>query len=243
MDLEGTEMDFKECERRYAELKRQFDAGTIGIDDFNAERQRVMVQDDEGRWWCKSPSNDEWTYYDGSAWVPSTPSSHQEATLEPTDSPTQTLSASHPEGVGNGKNGRKRVPPWILVAGIALVVGIAFGWVLASRVPGGPAPDEQGRLEKRLDRVQATLDEQGKGLDAVFIHHATRENITEHWTYIDHPLVNDNPDAILYVMPNYNPHGEKHAPHEPHPIGVWYDQNRGRWAIYNVDQAPMAAGV
>ena len=55
-------MDFQEAERRYAELKRQFDAGTIGVDDFNAERQRLMVQDEEGRWWTKSPNNDEWNY-------------------------------------------------------------------------------------------------------------------------------------------------------------------------------------
>jgi hypothetical protein len=100
-------MNFQEAERRYAELKRQFDAGTIGIDDFNAERQRLMVQDDEGHWWAKSPSNGEWTYYDGSAWVPGTPPSYQEATPEPTDSPTQALSASHPEASHTGKTGAR----------------------------------------------------------------------------------------------------------------------------------------
>ena len=66
-------MDFEEAGRRYAELKRQFDAGSIDADYFNAQRQRLMVQDDEGRWWAKSPDSDEWNYYDGSAWVPGTP--------------------------------------------------------------------------------------------------------------------------------------------------------------------------
>lgn len=255
MDFQGTEMDFQEAERRYAELKRQFDAGTIGMDDFNAKRQRLMVQDDEGHWWARSPSNDEWTYYDGSAWVPGTPPSYQEATPEPTDSPTQApLSASHPEGVEYGKNGRQRVPPWILVAGVAAIalVGIAFGWALKSYVAGGPALDEQGagvpaldaqgKLQKRLDRVEGAM-ENGRLLDAAFVHHATPENITDHWTYIDHPLINNKPNAVLYVTPNWNPHGEKHTVHTPHPIGVWYHADRGRWAIFNEDKAAMAVGA
>ena len=254
MDFQGTEMDFQEAERRYAELKRQFDAGTIGIDDFNAERQRLMVQDDEGHWWCRSPNDEEWNYHDGSAWVPGTPPSYQEATPEPTDSPTQALSASHPEGVEYGKNGRQRVPPWILVAGVAAIalVGIAFGWALKSYVAGGPALDEQGaggpaldeqgKLQKRLGRVEGAL-ENGRLLDAAFVHHATPENITDHWTYIDHPLINNKPNAVLYVTPNWNPHGEKHSVHTPHPIGVWYHADRGRWAIFNEDKAAMAVGA
>lgn len=46
----GLAMDFQEADRRYVELKRQFVAGTIGVDEFNAERQRIMVLDDEGHW-------------------------------------------------------------------------------------------------------------------------------------------------------------------------------------------------
>lgn len=91
-----------EAERRYAELKRQFDDGTISVHEFNAQRHQLMVQDDEGRWWAKSPINDEWNYYDGSAWVPGTPSGYQEVTSEPTDSPAQTLSPPPPK---NGENG------------------------------------------------------------------------------------------------------------------------------------------
>src|SRR3712207_2446098 len=234
-------MDFQEAERRCAELKRRFDAGTIGVDDFNAERQRLMVQDDEGRWWCRSADNDEWNYYDGSAWVPGTPPGYQEATPEPTDSPAQTLSPSHPEDV---ENGRQRVSSWIPVAALAgiVLVGIAVGWALVTNVRGGPALAEQGQLENRVDRVEGALED-GMLLDAAFVHHATPENITDHWTYIDHPLANDDPKAVLYVTPNWNPHGEKHTVHTPHPIGVWYHYDRGRWAIFNQDKAAMAVGA
>ena len=236
-------MDFQEAERRYAELKRQFDAGTIGVDDFNAERQRLMVQDDEGHWWARSPNNDKWNYYDGSAWVSGTPPGYQEATPEPTDSPKQTLSSSHPEGVENGKNGRQRVLPWIPVAGLAgiALVGIALAWALTSYFRGDLAPDEQARLDKRLDRVEAALEDE-TGLDAVFIHRATRENILGNWTYLDHPLINDNPNAILYVTQNWNPGGEGGG-YNDHPIGVWYHTDRSKWAIFNEDRAAMPVGA
>jgi hypothetical protein len=242
LNLRGGKMDFQEAERRCAELKRQFDAGTIGVDDFNAERQRLMVQDDEGRWWCRSADNDEWNYYDGSAWVPGTPPGYQEATPEPTDSPTQTLSPSHPEDV---ENGRQRVPSWIPVAALAgiVLVGIAVGWALVPNVRGGPAAlDEQGQLENRVDRVEGALED-GMLLDAAFVHHATPENISENWTYLDHPLINDKPNAILYVTQNWNPGGGRSGTYNDHPIGVWYHDDRGRWAIFNQDEAAMAVGA
>jgi hypothetical protein len=81
-------MDFQEAERRYTELKRQFDAGTISVDDFNAERQRLMVQDDEGRWWARSANDDEWNYYDGSAWIPSAPPGYSLEGEQPNRPPT-----------------------------------------------------------------------------------------------------------------------------------------------------------
>jgi hypothetical protein len=161
LTLEGGKVDFQEAERRYADLKRQFDAGTIGVDDFNAERQRLMVQDDEGRWWAKNPNNDEWNYYDGSAWVPGTPPDYQEATPEPINSAEQTPSPSHPEGVDNRENGRQTVLPW-MPAGLAAmaVVGIALGWTLVSYLRDGPTLDEQAQLEKRLDGVEAAVEEE-----------------------------------------------------------------------------------
>jgi hypothetical protein len=47
------EVDFREADRRYAELRRQLDAGTTSIEEFAAQREKLMVQDDEGRWWAK----------------------------------------------------------------------------------------------------------------------------------------------------------------------------------------------
>jgi hypothetical protein len=78
--------------------------------------------------------------------------------------------------------------------------------------------------------------------DSAFIHSATSENILENSTYLDNPLTNDKPNALLYVTPTWNP-GGRGSTYNDHPIGVWYDTKRQRWAIYNQDKASMPNGA
>ncbi len=56
------------------------------------------------------------------------------------------------------------------------------------------------------------------GADA-FVHTATAANIAGHYTYIDHPLTNENPNAIVLVTQNWNPGGGS-GTYNDHPIGV-----------------------
>lgn len=76
---------------------------------------------------------------------------------------------------------------------------------------------------------------------AAFVHRATSETVVANSTYVDHPLADENPNAILSVALASEP-GEN--PDDVHNIGVWYDANRrgGRWAIFNQDLAPMSEG-
>src|SRR5919202_6794674 len=76
-DHREREKDFREAAVRFAETKRQFDAGSISEEEFDAQRRRLMVQDDEGRWWAKSRKTGEWNYHDGSTWVRSAPPGYQ----------------------------------------------------------------------------------------------------------------------------------------------------------------------
>jgi len=66
-------MDFREVERRYAELKRQHDSGALSTQEFDVQLEQLRVQDDQGRWWTKSRETGEWRYHDGNAWVQGTP--------------------------------------------------------------------------------------------------------------------------------------------------------------------------
>ncbi len=66
-------MDFGEVDRRYVDLKRQYDNGSLSAEVFDEQLEEMMVEDERGRWWAKSHETGEWHYYDGSTWVRDTP--------------------------------------------------------------------------------------------------------------------------------------------------------------------------
>ncbi len=255
MDFGEREVDFQEADRRYAELKRQLDAGTISTGEFAAQRQQLMVQDDEGHWWAKLGESGEWYFHDGSTWARGTPPGDQEV-IEPTDSPAQTPSPPPPKGAENGESGRRRVARWIPVVGvvgITLVVIVFSGIVLISSVlvpylQGEPAESSnqgeamQGNQDEPVQRNQGEPAPDEVAFDAVFVHRATPENITFNSTYLDNPLTNGDPDVILYATQNWNPGGSG-GTYNNHPIGVWYDGSRERWAIFNQDREKMPDGA
>ena len=74
--------------------------------------------------------------------------------------------------------------------------------------------------------------------EAVFVHQASAANTSSHVTFIDHPLTNGNPTALVLVTPNWNPGGGG-GTYNNHPIGVYYDVFSGKWAIFNQNLDPM----
>jgi hypothetical protein len=73
-----------------------------------------------------------------------------------------------------------------------------------------------------------------------FVHRASGSNISGHVTTIDHPELNNRPNARLHVTQNWNPGGIG-GTYNPHSIGVWY--NGSRWTIFNQDFAAMPEGA
>ncbi len=72
------------------------------------------------------------------------------------------------------------------------------------------------------------------------VQQAVASNIIANSTYIDNPLTNGKPDALLLLL---QARGPDNAANYPHQIGVWYDRNRGgRWAIFNQNLEPMEEG-
>ncbi len=66
----------------------------------------------------------------------------------------------------------------------------------------------------------------------IFVHTATAGNSTGDYTMIDNALTNNNPNAIVFVTPNWNP-GNVGGTYDNHNIGVWYTGSK--WAIFNQD--------
>lgn len=72
-----------------------------------------------------------------------------------------------------------------------------------------------------------------------FVHVATTDTIAAAATYIDHPALNADPDAIFLATQNWNPFAEEIGVYNTHEIGVFYSPGEGKWAIYNEDSASM----
>jgi hypothetical protein len=60
--------------------------------------------------------------------------------------------------------------------------------------------------------------------------------------FIDSAATNGIPSDLLFVTPNWTPGGGCGCVYDSHPIGVWYDNSNGEWAIFNEDQADMQVG-
>lgn len=226
MDFRVRAESFEEADRQYGELVRKRDAGSISEEEFDAERQQLMVRDEEGRWWAKLGESGEWHRRDGGDWVRGNPPGYQEAAND--DNPPARHLPS--EGERSEEIRRRRLPLWIPVvgiSGIALIGIVVVFWVIAPFIQAAWPGD--GLTGVRQD---------GGGSEAVFVHRATLENISGNSTYIDSPLTNDNPDAVLVITPNWNPKGGEGV-YNDHSVGVWYDSEQGRWAIFNQDREAM----
>jgi hypothetical protein len=152
VDFRERGIDFREADRRYAELKRQLNAGTISTEEFDAQRRRLMMQDEEGRWWAKTRNTGAWYYHDGNGWARGTPPGYGPPGTLPEDESTPEHRSQLEQGerlpssqatlpdsalIQDQSEGKQRrgVRRWLVIAApllVAAVTGIIL-WVL---VPG-----------------------------------------------------------------------------------------------------------
>ncbi len=123
------------------------------------------------------------------------------------------------------------------VAVLAILVSIVSNTGVAGAERGAPLSVSMQNFEPPRGPELQPLDiPPASSLGVQFVHKATVANIVANWTVIDHPLTNGNPNAIVFVTPNWNPGGVGGI-YDNHPIGVWYDGTH--WAIFNQDIAAM----
>jgi hypothetical protein len=79
------------------------------------------------------------------------------------------------------------------------------------------------------------------GQDKILIHHSTSSNIQGSMTFIDHYLLNNNPNAVFYVS-----HCRSCQPTNIENTklnGVYFSNSLGKWAIFNEDASTMQSGI
>jgi hypothetical protein len=67
------------------------------------------------------------------------------------------------------------------------------------------------------------------------------DNTSKHITRLDHPKLNNNPNAKIVVSHMYNLSRGFGGKYNDHPIGVYY--NGSKWCIYNEDKEDMDLGI
>ena len=79
--------------------------------------------------------------------------------------------------------------------------------------------------------------------DKIYVHTADATNTNINITYIDHPDLNSNPSASIFVTHTYNPGGGSGL-YDNNVLGTYYDTTFNRWAIYHEDSTmPINAGL
>ena len=119
-----------------------------------------------------------------------------------------------------------------------IVIALVFLFI-TQPVVGARSPESAGVVETTQDAFSAAASVPG----VRFVHTATDDNCTGWRSLIDHPLTNNNPNAILFVTENWNPGGGEIGMYNDPPIGVYYDISPQKWIIFNQDTAAMPIGA
>ncbi|MBK8280014.1 MAG: hypothetical protein IPK94_07805 [Saprospiraceae bacterium] len=70
----------------------------------------------------------------------------------------------------------------------------------------------------------------------VYRHETTFENTSRYFTKLNHTNLNDHPEAIIFIMPNWNTNGAGVTGMDyDQNAGVWYDTRDSVWTIFNQD--------
>ena len=130
----------------------------------------------------------------------------------------------------------------------AVLPGSAFSSAPSSEgtMPEGTILEEttaalDGASIKATDDAEATDPDEPADKEVSFVHRATDENSRGDYTYLDHPTINGEPDAVVLVTVSADREGAQGA--YGHNIGVWYEPGAQKWAIFNQDLAAVPAGA
>jgi hypothetical protein len=95
-------------------------------------------------------------------------------------------------------------------------------------------------LELRSGELKVTGAGIGTSTPA-FIHLTSAANVGGYVTYIDNPLCNGDPNAILLVTHSYNPPNGTTFTYHPHIVSLYYTGSQ--WAIFNEDGVTMQTNI
>jgi hypothetical protein len=78
---------FREIEELYKDAKERQAAGEISVEDMKSELKKMMLRDDDNRYWMLGGKTGSWYVHDGNAWNPANPYGHEDTPIAPQAEP------------------------------------------------------------------------------------------------------------------------------------------------------------
>jgi len=151
----------------------------------------------------------------------------------------------------------------LVAVGVGATAGLVFGgppqWLTSGSgdtegtmsAKNGEAATSKGTALQTTGDAQYANSEEATNPDqnanapskkSVFTHTATDANSRGDYTYISHPAIDGQPNAVVLVAKSTDGGNTRGASYH-HNIGVWYESiNEKKWAIFNQDRAAIPAG-
>lgn len=162
----------------------------------------------------------------------------------------------------NQRVGRLSLPLRVLVFVIGLLlaflVALAVGAAVSLIVDGDDGRSATGSVSSPDPEVsetstpeapsettpEGTADEEVVDPPAVasFVHLAKNTNSQGDYTYLSDPSINGDPDAVVLAEPAPAQGTAADGAYD-HNIGVWFEPQKRKWAIFNQDVRPVPAGT
>jgi len=111
-------MDFKQAERKFKQLKDQFETGALSENAFKAKLEELMIKDERGDWWMIGYETERWYRNDGKEWIQADPP----GSLSPEAVP--------PSKTGNLAEGISKMSDW------SAMFWATLGWVVGGAIGG-----------------------------------------------------------------------------------------------------------
>lgn len=146
--------------------------------------------------------------------------------------------SSLPGAARGGRRRRRRARSLVAISLVTLLAVAGLG--LYGSGPQGLYEELPRQIEPGSSGASPAVPETAP--ERVLVHTAGAESISDNSTYLDLPQTNGEPGAVISATQNWNP-GTGTGTYNDHPVGVWYDAGRERWAIFNQDRAPMPEGA
>ncbi|MEW6456172.1 MAG: zinc ribbon domain-containing protein [Acidobacteriota bacterium] len=64
---------FEEVEKKFEELKKKRDTHLISDEEWKEELRKLIIRDDDGKFWMVGALSGKWHYYDGKQWIQTDP--------------------------------------------------------------------------------------------------------------------------------------------------------------------------